>query len=153
MFTSCEVAFCKLNVYYVKFTNYHHIAQLSFKGINLHKLCENAILIKCILTLNNSSTHQLNNIETVTRTFDLSNSSNYRNSLASSTIIILCTILITQSPSGFEKSREISSSFFQLVILHIQRQPKHIYIYFRAIAKQEVSWQRLVFVVFHITAS
>ena len=57
MFTSCEVAFYKLNIYYVKFTNYHHIAQLSFKGINLHKLCENAILIKCILTLDNSSTH------------------------------------------------------------------------------------------------
>ena len=54
IFTSCQVAFYKLNIYYVKFTNYHHIVELSFKGINLPKLCENAILTKYVLTLDNT---------------------------------------------------------------------------------------------------
>ena len=81
MFTGCEVALYKLNIYDVNFTNYHHMVESNFKGINLRKLCEKAILIKCILTLDNSNTHQLNTIETVIRTFDLSNSSSYRFSI------------------------------------------------------------------------
>ena len=78
MFMSCEVAFYKLNIYDVNFTNYHHMVESNFKGTNLRKLCEKAILIKCILTLDNSNTHQLNTIETVIRTFDRSNPSNYK---------------------------------------------------------------------------
>ena len=56
MFTSCEVGFYKLNIYNVNFTNYHHILESNFKGINLRKLSEEAILIKCILTLDNLNT-------------------------------------------------------------------------------------------------
>ena len=109
-----EVAFYQLNIYNVNFTNYHHMVESNFKGINLRKLCEKAILIKCILTLDNSNTHQLNTIETVIRTFDLPNSSNYRNSLAVSTIIVLWTIMITQSPSS-----GVNSSSFLLVRDHL----------------------------------
>ena len=110
-FTSCEVAFYKLNIYDVNFTNYHHVIESNFKGINLRKLCEKTILIKYILNLDNSNTHQLNTIETVIWTFDLSNSSNYRNSLAISAIIVLCTIMITQPPLEFDSSRVNYSSF------------------------------------------
>ena len=53
MFTSCEVSFNKLT----NFENYHHMFESNFKGINLRKLCEEAILIKCVLTLDNSNTH------------------------------------------------------------------------------------------------
>ena len=53
MFTSCEVAFYKLNISDASFTNYHHMAESNFKGINLRKLCGKAILIKCILTVDN----------------------------------------------------------------------------------------------------
>ena len=81
MFTSCEVAFYKLNIYDANFTNYHHMVESSFKRINLRKLCRKAILIKCTLMLDNLNTHYSNPIETVIRTFDLSNSSCYRNSL------------------------------------------------------------------------
>ena len=81
MFTSCEVAFYKLNIYDANVTNYHHMAESNFKKINICKLCEKAILIKCILTFNKSNTHEPNAIETVIRTFDLLNSDSYRNSL------------------------------------------------------------------------
>ena len=91
MFTSCEVAFYKLNIYDVKFTNYHHMVESNFKETNLCKLREKAISIKCILTLDNSNTHYLNTIETAIKTFDLSNSSDYKNSLAISKIIVLWT--------------------------------------------------------------
>ena len=60
MFTSCEVAFYKLNIYDANFTNYHdHMVGSNFKGINinLHKLYEEAISIKRILTPVNSNTH------------------------------------------------------------------------------------------------
>ena len=129
MFTSYEVAFYKLSIYNVNFTNYHHMIESNFKGINLRKLCEKAILIKCILNLDSSNTHQLNTIETVVRTFDLSNPSNYRNYLAVSTIIVLCTTMITQSPSEFEPSKVNSSSFLLVRDIHIQRQPKNISIF------------------------
>ena len=56
-FTSCEVAFYKFNIYDVNFTNYHHMVESNFKRINLRKLYEKAISIKCILTLDNSNTH------------------------------------------------------------------------------------------------
>ena len=56
-FTSYEVAFYKLNIYDVNFTNYDHMIESNFKGLNLRKLCEKTILIKCILTLDNSNTH------------------------------------------------------------------------------------------------
>ena len=49
-FMSREVAFYKLNIYDGNFTNYHHMFQSNFKAINLRKLCEEAILIKCILS-------------------------------------------------------------------------------------------------------
>ena len=62
MFTSCEVAFYKLNIYDANFTNNHHMVQSNFKGINLRKLCEKTISIKCILTLDNSNTHYPNTI-------------------------------------------------------------------------------------------
>ena len=58
------------------------MVESNFKGINLRKLCEKAILIKSIMLLDNSDTHQQNAIETIIRTTDLSNSSSYRNSLA-----------------------------------------------------------------------
>ena len=57
MFTSCEVAFYKLNIYAVSFTNDHHMAKSNFKEINLRKLCEKTTFKKCILTLDNSNTH------------------------------------------------------------------------------------------------
>ena len=82
MFTSCEVAFYKLKLYHTNFTNYHHMAESNFKGINLHKLCGKAILTEWILTLDKLNTHCSNAIKTVIRTFDLSNSSSYRNPLA-----------------------------------------------------------------------
>ena len=80
MFTSCEVA--KLNIYNANFANYNHMVESNFKAINLRKLCEKAILIKCNLTLDNSNTHWPDAIETVIQTFDLPNSSSYRKSLA-----------------------------------------------------------------------
>ena len=46
MFTSCEVAFYKLNIYDVSFTNDHHMAESNFKEINLRKLCEKTIFKK-----------------------------------------------------------------------------------------------------------
>ena len=57
MFTSCEVAFYKLNIYDANFTNYHHMVESNSKGINLLRLCSKAILIKCVLTLDNLDTH------------------------------------------------------------------------------------------------
>ena len=57
MFTSCEVAFYKLNINDANFTNYRHMVESNFKGINLPEMYEKAILIKCILTLDNSNTH------------------------------------------------------------------------------------------------
>ena len=54
MFMSCEIACYKLNIYDANFTNYHHMVESNFKGINLRKLCEKAVLIKCILTLDTS---------------------------------------------------------------------------------------------------
>ena len=57
MFTSCEVAFYKLNIYDANFSSYYHMAESNFKGIYLRKLCGKAILIKCILTLDNLNTH------------------------------------------------------------------------------------------------
>ena len=60
----------------------------NFKEINLRKLCDEAVLMKCILTLDNWNTRWLNATDTVIRTLDHSNSSTYRNSLAISTIIV-----------------------------------------------------------------
>ena len=57
MFKSCEVAFYKLNIYNANFTSYHHMVESNLKWINLRILCEKAILIKCILTLDNLNTH------------------------------------------------------------------------------------------------
>ena len=56
MFMSREVVFYKLNIYDANFTNYHHMVGSNFKGINLCKLCGKAILMKCILTLDNLNT-------------------------------------------------------------------------------------------------
>ena len=56
MFTSSEVAFYKLNIYNVNFTNYHHMVESNFMGINLCKLYEKSVLIKWILTFDNSNT-------------------------------------------------------------------------------------------------
>ena len=66
------------------------MVESNFKGINYRKLFENTILIKCILTLND-----LNAIEIVIRTFDLSNSSAIKIISPSRTIIALYTIMIT----------------------------------------------------------
>ena len=63
MFTSCEVV--RLNIYDANFTNYNYKVESNFKAINLCKLWEKAILIKCNLTLDNSNTHWPNAIETV----------------------------------------------------------------------------------------
>ena len=60
----------------------------NFKEINLRKLCDEAVLMKCILTFDNWNTRWLNATDTVIRTLDQSNSSTYRNSLAISTIIV-----------------------------------------------------------------
>ena len=51
-FTSCEVAFYKLSILQIIIT-----IESNFNGINLRKLYEKTILIKCILTLDNSNTH------------------------------------------------------------------------------------------------
>ena len=53
MFMSCEIAFFKLNILDANFTNYYLMYESNFKGINLRKLCEMAIVTKCILTLDN----------------------------------------------------------------------------------------------------
>ena len=82
MFMSCEVAFYKLKVCSTSFTNYHHIVESNFKEINLWKLLEETILMKCIMTLDYSNIYYPNAIETAIRTFVLSNSSSNRNSLA-----------------------------------------------------------------------
>ena len=63
MFTSCEIVCYKSNIYGANFTNYHHMVEANFKGINLRKLCEKAILIKCILIFDNSNTHYPNATE------------------------------------------------------------------------------------------
>ena len=60
----------------------------NFKEINLRKLCDEAVLMKCILTLDNWNARWVNATDTVIRTLDQSNSSTYRNSLAISTIIV-----------------------------------------------------------------
>ena len=57
MFTSCEVAFYKLNIYNANFAKYNRMVESNCKERNLRKLCEKAILIKCYLTLDNSNTH------------------------------------------------------------------------------------------------
>ena len=57
IFTSCEVVFYKLNIWDANFKNHHHMLKSNFKGLNLRKLCEKTILIKCTLTLDNSNTH------------------------------------------------------------------------------------------------
>ena len=77
IFTSCEVAFYKLNIYDANIKNYHHMVASNFKGINLRKQCEKAILIKYIVTFDNLNTHQPNAIDTVTKMFDLPNSSSH----------------------------------------------------------------------------
>ena len=43
------------------------MVESNFKGINLRKQCEKAILIKCIVTFDNLNTHQPNAIDTVTK--------------------------------------------------------------------------------------
>ena len=53
------------------------MVESNFKGINLRKQCEKAILIKCIVTFDNLNTHQPNAIDTVTKMFDLPNSSSH----------------------------------------------------------------------------
>ena len=50
---SCKVAFYKLNIYDGDLTNYHHMVE----SINLCKLREKAILIKCILAFDKLNTH------------------------------------------------------------------------------------------------
>ena len=57
MFTSYEVAFYKLSIYDANFMDYYHMVESNFKGINLVKLSKKAILIKCMLTVDNSNTH------------------------------------------------------------------------------------------------
>ena len=56
-FTNWKVALYKMKIYDANFTNYHQMFESNFKGINLRKLREKAILIKCNLTLNNSNTY------------------------------------------------------------------------------------------------
>ena len=56
MFTSCEVAFYKLNIQDASFTNYHHMFESNFKRLYLRWLCEKTILIKCNSTLDESNT-------------------------------------------------------------------------------------------------
>ena len=56
MFTGCEGVFYKLNIYDANFGNNYHIFESVLTGINLRKLCEKAILIKCILTFDNLNT-------------------------------------------------------------------------------------------------
>ena len=41
------------------------MVESNFKEINLRKLCEKAILVKCNLTLDNSNNHEPNAITTV----------------------------------------------------------------------------------------
>ena len=57
------------------------MVESNFKEINLRKLNEKSLLIKYILTLDSSNTHQSNGIETIIRTFDLSKSFSSSNSL------------------------------------------------------------------------
>ena len=57
MFTSCEIAFYKLNIYDYNFVNYNNMVKSNFKEINLCKLSQKPILIKCNLTLDNSNTY------------------------------------------------------------------------------------------------
>ena len=104
MLTSCKVAFYKLNIYDANFESlsvWNHISESTFKGINLRKLCVEAFWIKCIL----------NATETIIKTFDKSNSSSYRNSLAILHNNCLMYIMTTLSPSGIESSRVNCSSF------------------------------------------
>ena len=140
MSLSYEVAFNKLSICDLSFKNYHHMIESNY---NLHKLCEKAILIKCILTLDSSNTDQLNAIETVIRTFDLSNFSDYRKSLAISTIIVLCTIITTQSSSEFV-SAKVNFSSFLLVRDHSHVASTLKYRNFKTIAKLVVSWNFLL---------
>ena len=63
MLMSCEVV--RLNIYDANFANYNYKVESNVKAINLCKLWEKAILIKCSLTLDNSNTHWPNAIETV----------------------------------------------------------------------------------------
>ena len=42
IFTSWEVAFYKFSIHDANFTNYRHIVESNFKGINFRKLCEEA---------------------------------------------------------------------------------------------------------------
>ena len=55
MLMSCAVAFYKLNISDANFTDKRHLVESNFKGINLRKLREKALLIKCILTPDNVS--------------------------------------------------------------------------------------------------
>ena len=55
MLMSCEFAFYKLNISDANFTDKRHLVESNFKGINLRKLREKALLIKCILTPDNVS--------------------------------------------------------------------------------------------------
>ena len=57
MFTSCEIAFHKLNLYDSNFVNYNNMVKSNFKEINLCKLSQKPILMKCNLTLDNSNTY------------------------------------------------------------------------------------------------
>ena len=45
MLMSCEVAFYKLNISDANFTDKRHLVESNFKGINLRKLREKALLI------------------------------------------------------------------------------------------------------------
>ena len=92
---------------------YHHIIEPNFKGKNLCELCEKAILLKFVLSLDKSNTHQPNAFETFIRKFDLLSSSSYRNFLSISYKIVLNTIMITLSLQEFESSRVNSSSTSQ----------------------------------------
>ena len=145
MFKTCEVTFYKLNIYGANFTNYHHMVESNFKGINLCKLCGKAILIKCILTFDNFNTNQSNTIKTVIRTFDLLNSSSYRNSLAvpyNNCFMYHNNHL--QSPSQFELSR-VNFSSFLLVSGHSHITSTQKYkSSFTPLAKLEVSWNFLL---------
>ena len=46
LFTSCKIAFYKLNIYDDDFTIYDYMAESNFKGINLRKLCEHGYFDK-----------------------------------------------------------------------------------------------------------
>ena len=55
-FTSCEVAFYKLNIYDANFVNYYHMVESNFKEINFRKLCEKINLVKFNWTLDDLNT-------------------------------------------------------------------------------------------------